>query len=99
MRTITIIYLMIVVSKIELENVNSNKISDIPRRCAFFAKASGNLTTPLNDPEKIFCSSDQNIIYKVRISGGKIAIISVLGLTEHTITGVVRNGKIFSNDP
>jgi len=47
---------------------------------------------------KIFCSDYRKTKYKLSINGNEITIIAIYN-GEHTIKGIIKNGKIYSNDP
>src|SRR5215212_5909371 len=49
--------------------------------------------------EKIYCSDFVKTKYKLLINGNKIKITRLYKEYTSTYTGVIKNGKIYSNDP
>jgi hypothetical protein len=49
--------------------------------------------------ENLFCSGFGKTKYKLLINGNKIKIIRLYKEYTSTYTGVIKNGKIYSNDP
>ncbi len=48
---------------------------------------------------KEFCSFTKPAKFKVSITGNKIVITKTYNENSSTVTGIIKNGKIYTNDP
>jgi hypothetical protein len=48
---------------------------------------------------KEFCSFTKPTRFKVSITGNKIVITKTYNENSNTVTGIIKNGKIYTNDP
>ncbi len=57
-----------------------------------------NEQAPFFQGTKLFCAAYRKTKYRIHIEGNDITITAIYN-GENTIKGVIRNGRIYSNDP